>query len=54
MKTKFLSMLILVLLLSVLTYSCTADDSVSIIKENKDVMKSTSDTIGYPGIPNPH
>ncbi|MEC4048837.1 hypothetical protein OX284_005315 [Flavobacterium sp. SUN046] len=47
-------MLILILLLSILTYSCTADDSVPIKKENKNVMKSTTDTIGLPSAPNPH
>ena len=53
MKTKYLPKLILLLLLSVIVYSCTADDSFPNKKENKDVMKSTSDTVGLPGVPNP-
>lgn len=52
MKTKFLPKLILLSVLSLLIYSCTAEDVTSPQKETNAVMK-TGDTITQPSIPNP-
>ena len=52
MKTNFLPKLILLFVLSVLIYSCTADDSVVAPNKNTTILK-TKDTIGTPGVPNP-
>lgn len=54
MKNKFLPKLILLSVLSMLIYSCTADDVVVPQKNTKAVMKTVDvDTITQPGVPNP-
>jgi hypothetical protein len=52
MKTKFLPKLILLSVLSMLIYSCTAEDPINSTSNNNTIQKST-DTIGTPIIPNP-
>ena len=52
MKTNFLPKLILLFVLSVLIYSCTAEDSVAAPKKDTVVLK-TNDTTGIPITPNP-
>lgn len=52
MKTKFLPKLILLSVLSMLIYSCTADDVVAPQKKTTTVFK-TNDTITQPGTTNP-
>lgn len=52
MKTNFLPKLILLSVLSMLIYSCTADDVAVPQKKTTTVMK-TNDTITQPGTTNP-
>ena len=52
MKTNFLPKLILLFVLSVLIYSCTAEDSVAAPKKDTVVLKA-SDTTGNTGTTNP-
>lgn len=52
MKTKFLPKFILLSVLSLLIYSCTAEDVAAPEKKTITVMK-VGDTITQPGVPNP-
>ena len=52
MKTNFLPKLILLFVLSVLIYSCTAEDSVAAPKKDTVVLKA-GDTITGSGTSNP-
>ena len=52
MKTNFLPKLILLSVLSMLIYSCTAEDAVVPQDKTNTVLK-VGDTITQPGVPNP-
>jgi len=52
MKTNVLPKLILFSILSMLIYSCTAED-VAAPQEKTSIVLKTGDTITQPGLPNP-
>lgn len=52
MKTNFLPKLILLSVLCLLVYSCTAEDSVATPEKNNTILK-VGDTTSTYGTPNP-
>jgi hypothetical protein len=52
MKNKFLPTLLFIGLLSIMIYSCSADDGVDHQKNSNTVLRAR-DTINQPSLPNP-